>query len=269
LNSIGEAMKGIHRRPRIVLPDEFFCDECNYLQDPNEPRVTDHLKEHYPESLTTYGELVALGCRCKAAEEQAEDNSKRMWREANLPLRKDSRGPRTMKNFQTVAGTIEMTKAVEKFLRDGDPPILVLVGALGGGKTHMLEHIVRATLGQGKSARYETAEGLLERLRHTFSAREDGDLTDVKAWYRSFDMLAVDDLGAQKVEEWGAGHMTGIIDERYADGSKLVVVSNFVSREEIESRWGERLYSRLFDNHTGTVKQVFVEAQDYRNRGKR
>ena len=253
------------------LPDKFFCEECKYLLDIADPELVAWATEHRDDLLDGGTGLVnvELRCRCLTAKEKEDKRIKLMWASANLPRRDDSRGPRTILNFRAVEGTFEMITAIEEFVRGGDPSILVLLGAVGGGKTHLAEHVLRAALNNGKPARYERAEEMLERLRHTYNSREDGDITDILAWYRAFHVLVIDDLGAQDVKEWGAGYMTRIVDERYADAGRLLVISNFVEREEIAPKWGERLCSRLFDDATGTVKQVLVEAEDYRQKKSR
>jgi DNA replication protein DnaC len=266
VTSLKQVFQNLHRR--TPLPERFFCSDCGNLTDVEDAETVAWVAENRPDLLDASGQIAWLfNCRALQAERTDAERKRDFWADANLPQRDDSLGPRTMVNFQRVAGTESMVESVETFLDNGKPPILTLTGQTGCGKSHMVEHIIRATLDKGRSARYETAASLLDRLRHTFNSNEDGDLSDMLAWYRRFSVLVIDDLGAQPEREWGQGYMTRVVDERYADGGQLVVTSNKHQRTDIVAGWGDRLYSRLFDTNTGAAKQVFIKAGDYRRRG--
>ena len=54
-----------------------------------------------------------------------------------------------------------------------------------------------------------------------------------------------------------------MIDDRYKNNKLMVLASNEVE-PVIRDKLGDRIASRLFDSETGTVKQVYLTASDYR-----
>ena len=53
------------------------------------------------------------------------------------------------------------------------------------------------------------------------------------------------------------------IEDRYRNNRLLVMATNEVE-PTIKAKLGDRIASRLFDSETGTVKQVYLTATDYR-----
>jgi len=77
------------------------------------------------------------------------------------------------------------------------------------------------------------------------------------------DLLLLDDIGAEKPSEWVEQELFNLIEDRYRNNRLLVVATNEVE-PTIKTKLGDRIASRLFDSETGTVKQVYVTATDYR-----
>ena len=77
------------------------------------------------------------------------------------------------------------------------------------------------------------------------------------------DLLLLDDIGAEKPSEWVEQELFNLIEDRYRNNRLLVVATNEVE-PTIRAKLGDRIASRLFDNETGTVKQVYLTATDYR-----
>ena len=245
---------------RTPVPDRFFCPKCRYLLrwDSDEFRAwaRETAREHLLSEL--------LGCRCRQVEEEQRRRDAQRRMDANLPRRRDEIGPRTFENFTRVPGSEECLSAAADLAAGKGPPIVVMVGLTGSGKSHLIEAAVRAALDGGQSVRYEVAEDILLQLRHTFDSTEDGDISEVLRWYQDFGMLAIDDLGMHRATPWGIGYLTSIVDQRYMDGARLIVTTNVSGPDEMAERWGDRLASRLFDVRTGTVRVVWSEAPDYR-----
>ena len=86
-------------------------------------------------------------------------------------------------------------------------------GQQQGGKSHLLEAGCRRMLKRGFRVRYEVAKRYLDKLRHTFrDGTEHQDLSDLTDWYRSFEMLALDDVGMEKATDFAAAEITDLVD---------------------------------------------------------
>ncbi len=272
-------------KTRTPVPDKYRCPTCGFVRAGVEQDFTLWVKEHRPDlyreskSWTFEGfpgpptaDTIALGCQCVAAEEELTRNRRERLSSANLPARDDGIGPRTFKNFRMVDDTLEMYQAVEHMARREGPRLLTLIGVTGCGKTHLAEAAVRASLESDRTARYDRAGDIVERLKHTFTARGEEDVYSLLDQYARVGLLIIDDIGQRAVTEWDIGQLTGLIDQRYLDGSWTLLTCNPVAgkggiRETVEETWGARLASRMFDTRSGVGEVVKCKALDYRKRG--
>jgi len=170
-----------------------------------------------------------------------------------------------LETFQPRQGTQEAVTEASSFAQWDGPPVLLLVGVTGCGKSHLLEGIGRYVLGQGKTVRYETASTFLNRLRHTFSSQDDEDIMDLILWYQKQALVILDDLGAEAATDWAAQHLTSFIDQRIQMGMRMAIATN-CTQDEMAQRLGDRLASRLFQKNAdlGEVNRITLTATDYR-----
>ena len=272
--------KYLHRLDHIpedvrYIPDDGLCGECDRLYK-NHPGVNRVLAARgYQYYDTDTGKLVIkVGipyCRCgelaqERASAQMTEDLKRIQK-SNLPQSVPGSYPRsfldaTFENFHTVAGTDEAVSAALDFTVGTTPPILLLVGGTGTGKTHLLEAIGRQYLYQGHTVRYELVAHLLNKLRE--SIRISAEESVLQPSYDA-DILLLDDIGLEKPSVWVVEQLTALIDHRYRNGYLLVVATN-ETHEVLTDNLGQRLASRLFDTTSGKTMQVYLTAEDYRAR---
>ena len=283
MNSLGSMLEQYRTNRPKAIPNSLFCTECdNGLSVAMKEEAITWVKANRPDLLVLGRVGYMAWCECYRSQIEAEDSKGRMRREANLPLRDDETGPRSFRNFNhTIKGVSEMMKATTEWAKGNGPPVLNLLGITGCGKSHVMEAAGHDMLSRGLSVRYERAGRLLDRLRHTFSNKDSGDIDELFRWYGGFHALLLDDLGMTPPTSWGAGYLTALIDERVADGARLMIATNFASAEELAAGtvggmvdragegWGDRLATRLFDVRTGTVRVVWCEAANYRVGGQR
>lgn len=60
------------------------------------------------------------------------------------------------------------------------------------------------------------------------------------------DLIIYDDLGSSGVNEWREECLFSFIDFRYQKSLPTILTSNF-SKEKIQEKFQERMYSRIFD----------------------
>jgi len=116
---------------------------------------------------------------------------------------------------------------------------LVLTGSVGSGKTHLACAVVNAVLARSKGAHFNSVAGMLDLLRGTYK------IGAFDEWFRRLQevtVLALDDLGAERVTDWANEKLFELIDHRYVNRLPLVVTTNLALTDE---RIQLRLRSRL------------------------
>jgi len=270
--------KYIHRLDHIPeevrhIPDDGVCSECTLLLR-NHPGVNKVLAARQLQYIDPDTGLLTITepipyCRC-ADEVQAQAAAKlskdvQRERDSNLPQSVKGAGPRlfldgTLENFEDRPGTEEAFTIAVDYTVGNSPPVLILIGGTGTGKTHLMEAIGRQYLSQGSTVRYELASHLLERARDAI--RGGNDQSVLSPCYRA-DLLLLDDVGLEKPSPWVSEQLGALIDERYRNKRLLVIGTNELY-PSIEASLGGRLASRIFDDATGVVTQVYLKAPDYR-----
>ena len=257
------------------IPDDGLCSICDQLQR-NHPQVNKVLAARQLQYIDEdTGRLVVTTpipyCRCSdvVQEQAAEVLSEALKRErdSNLPQSVRGAGPRifldgTFENFVDRPGVEEAYTTAVDYTVGNAPPILILLGGTGTGKTHLMEAIGRQYLSQGHTVRYEMTAHLLERARDAI--RIEADQSVLTPSYKA-DLLLLDDIGLEKPSAWVSEQLGALIDERYRN-KRLLIISTNELYSSVEESLGTRMASRLFDDATGIVKQVYLDAPDYRAR---
>jgi DNA replication protein DnaC len=146
---------------------------------------------------------------------------------------------------------------------------LLLVGAVGTGKTHLLSALIRHfTLEKGLVCRFIEFTHLLSDLREAYERREAS--AAIVEHLASVPVLAIDELGKGRKTDWQLSIIDELISKRYNRQLSTFFTSNFpltrpsaghgelidtdtksfrrsVSIESLGDRVGESLVSRLFE----------------------
>lgn len=262
----------LHKRPAWArpLPDEVACLVCGgfFLDHPaigeRQTQAAEIGDLEYDRTLR----LTLQDQRCKCLE-RAQAKVDKLVADANLP--KGPRGPRTFETWDGNRTNSDIYDATYAFISRNMPEhILVLVGDNGCGKSHLLEAAGRYWLAQGRPVRYEVVADMLEAFRHTFQGAENApDVYAWLAWYRSRDLLLLDDLGVEKGTDWTIEKVFQIIDERLRD-SRLTIIATNNTEAEMRANAGPRLTSRLYQTNRDLeeVRCVTTEAPSWRTRGR-
>jgi DNA replication protein DnaC len=258
---------------------EIIEDRCRKLLR-DHPRTEEYLSAHgYQFYDVETGEMkrvkLADFCRCDVIIQQKQlidrYDTIRRYRDANLPQMVRGQKQRTslnatFENFTERAGAEAAFEIASDYTVGNAPSILVFIGGTGTGKTHLLEAIGRQYLeqehesGAPYTVRYELVSNMLRLLRESFRIEAE---ESVLAHAYKADLLLLDDIGAEKPSEWVEQELFNLIEDRYRNNRLLVVATNEVE-PTIKAKLGDRIASRLFDSETGTVKQVYLTATDYR-----
>jgi DNA replication protein DnaC len=140
-------------------------------------------------------------------------------------------------------------QAVKRFIRDLDANLdagrgLWFYGSFGTGKTTLAMLISRAALDAGRTVAIYSLPRLLAEIRSTFEADTEGSYVDFIDRLATVDLLHVDDVGAERSNEWVLEQLYTIINARYEDERSIVITTN-LEIERVDEQIGKRIVSRL------------------------
>lgn len=171
----------------------------------------------------------------------------------------------TFENFTTIRRTPKIGLA-KSMAQDcvAQELALTLMGTPGTGKTHLAAAMVHAWLAKGKSAIFIPVVTLLDEIRRGYGPYSP--LPKIEDAIKSVDFVALDDLGAQKDNDWVTERLWELIDQRYRERKPITITSNAVSKDHLVTIAGERgpqIVSRLTDQTFGHY--IALEDIDYRS----
>lgn len=130
---------------------------------------------------------------------------------------------------------------------------LLLVGRTGLGKTFLLNCISARLLERGKAVLRLTAYRMLDTMRRYHMGTDDGGMEMMT----NAEVLAIDDLGTEPMlENITVEYLFTLLNERRANRLPTLVATNLTPRE-LQSRYTERIFSRLVDRGETKVLRFF------------
>lgn len=150
-----------------------------------------------------------------------------------------------------------MRQYAEQFpqnLREGKG--LLLYGDVGGGKSCLAAMIANAVIDQGYTARMTNFEDIGNDL---WSAEEKSLYMDE---LRRYDLLILDDLGAERQSSYMQGIVYNVVDARCRAGKPVIVTTNLTTDELAKT--DEMGYKRIYDRLLHRCLPVKVDGQSRR-----
>lgn len=122
---------------------------------------------------------------------------------------------------------------------------LVLSGNVGNGKTHLACAMVQAVIREhGAQAVIATAAEIIRVFKGAMDRSAEYSDKDILEELASFDLLVIDEVGAQSGSAYELGILHEVIDRRYQFVLPTVVVSNLVTAD-LARYIGDRALDRL------------------------
>ena len=185
---------------------------------------------------------TASPCRCRAQEisrRRAHSLS------AVIPRRYRSVSfetpPVTEIEPRIVAATRRFASRIDHQLDGGRG--LWFMGPPGTGKTTLAMLVSKAALDAGRSVAIYSLPRLLNEIRETFRAERSH--TALLRKLTAVDLLHIDDVGAEKSNEWVLEELYSIVNSRYEDERSIVITTNILDRDELREQITPRTVSRL------------------------
>lgn len=136
---------------------------------------------------------------------------------------------------------------------------LLFLGNTGVGKTFLANCIAKELLDRGRTVIYLTAFRLFDILeKHKFGKTEDNanDIANQYDYILDCDLLIIDDLGTELNNSFTNSQLYLIINERLLR-QKSTIISTNLSLTNINSIYGERIFSRIVSSYT--VQRIIGE----------
>ena len=154
---------------------------------------------------------------------------------------------------------------------------LLFLGPPGVGKTHLTVAILKELMQQkGVACLFCSYQELLRRIRDSYNPISLSTESEVVRPVLETEVVAIDDLGAERVSDWVEDTVTYILNYRYTQKKITILTSNLPDTSEkvkerspsgkyavgdtLDKRIGVRVRSRLFE----MCKTVQIDADDFR-----
>jgi DNA replication protein DnaC len=121
-----------------------------------------------------------------------------------------------------------------------------LEGDVGTGKTTLAMLISKHALEAGRSVAIYSLPRLLSALRTTFDESSDTSYVQLLDSLAAVDLLHIDDVGAERSNEWVLEQLYSIVNARYEE-QKAVVITTNLEHDELSEQIGQRTVSRLIE----------------------
>lgn len=195
----------------------------------------------------------------------ANERHRRMIDAAAIPARFVGR---TFESFVAdMPGKVHALSAVRDFVESFDQNArrgagLILAGLPGTGKSHLAGAALQALL--PRQVRYMTCLDLIRSIRDTWRRDSERSETQVLAYLRGLDLLAIDEIGVQYGTDGEQTVLFEVLDQRYREVKPTILLTN-QDRAGFKGFVGERTYDRLVE----TCRWVPFDWPSYRTTARR
>ncbi len=139
---------------------------------------------------------------------------------------------------------------------------LLFFGAVGTGKTFLLECIANELTSKLNYVVFSTAYDISKTMMHAYSVSYAERNTILSPLFES-DLLIIDDLGTEPLfHESVLTNFFTLINERQRNNLPYIISTN-LSPDEIDARYGNRIKSRIFNTRI-TLPILFKSDKDLR-----
>lgn len=159
---------------------------------------------------------------------------------------------------------------------------LLFVGSIGVGKTHLAVGVLKRLIAErGARGLFVDYRELLKSIQNSYNPQVHVTELELLKPVFSAEMLVIDDLGAQKPNEWVWDTVALILNARYNDKLTTIITTNYqnlpsgggavneVERAAREQTLGDRIGDRMRSRLQEMCQIVEMSGKDFRQSVKR
>lgn len=120
---------------------------------------------------------------------------------------------------------------------------VLMIGGTGLGKTHLSLSIAKEVMKRGFTALYVSAPDLFRKLQNEYYGKGEAGVDTMDILQRA-NLVIIDDLGAEIENQFASSALYNITNRRL-NAEKPTIISTNLSLKEIETRYSDRVASRL------------------------
>ena len=203
-------------------------------------------------SIPSLGINKNVRCICECRQKELEAIKEREWEEelrrrrtacfaesnmANWTFENDD-----MKNAKITSIMKNYVKNFLEFKQSGRG--LLLYGSVGSGKTYFAAAIANALIDEGYRAFMTNFAKIINQVQSTFEKRQE-----IIDSLNKYELLILDDLGAERNSEFMTEQVFNIIDNRYRSGLPMIITTNLTAEDLKKPQDTEhsRIYDRILE----------------------
>lgn len=193
------------------------------------------LRRDVPATDPDFGKLVP--CECRRQEILAKRIA-RFWSRSQAPTEYAECTLESYPGDETAVPTLREWLDSDRWL--------VLSGGYGVGKTGLAVALLRIFAERGVSVLFVNAPAMLRRVRATYGKHDGEDERAVIDSLAEVEILAIDDIGKERLTEWGQELLYDVTNRRYSEGLRTIVTTN-LAMHELEAHLGGATFWRIYE----------------------
>lgn len=180
--------------------------------------------------------LVGFVCKCDKSQHNAEQIAREKSIKENLA---DCFKGGTAHTAPDDAAETQQAQFCAEYAKNFKPGAkwLVMYGDVGTGKSYRAAKICREIIKAGYRAKFTTLPEIERRLWN-------GDKAEIYSSLDSYDLLVLDDFGAERQTEYLKEIRYNVIDMRYNSGKALIITTN-IAKFSGDDMADKRIFSRI------------------------
>ena len=235
--------------------------------------------------LDAAGNWVSRPCDCQETERErgrlAAAQIPARYRDCTL----DTFDPHTRGGHHTGPGAEKARQFAETYPVDTAGRGLLFVGTAGLGKTHLAVGILRRLIRErGVRGYFCDYRELLKSIQNSYNPEVKTTELELLKPIFAAEVLVIDDLGAQKPNEWVWDTVALILNTRYNDNQSTIITTNYPDRiagaglaidkdgikpAKYEDTLGDRIGDRMRSRLAEMCVRVEMKGDDFRQTVKR
>lgn len=272
LPDAGKAMSGSsarrNKQAEALRLDDQICPHCGRELTAEWVEFPPALQRKYEKP----GEWYYHPCTPECEQKNEQREWELMRRDSRVAILKERSGlSKRMKGFTfgnfkpyVSPSAARATEKVESYLKSWEENSatgrgLYFCGDVGTGKTHLAVAVMNELISRKRvPALFVTVPELLDNMRGAYN--DPGrDIDEWMAAVKNADLLLLDDLGAERANEWVRERIFVIVNHRYREELPTIFTSN-IGPKDLANQLGERTASRII----GMSDWISLEGEDYR-----